>query len=90
MLIIVPSDKFRMTSFQAEDIGELISWKHLVSQQLDGLVTDNAILRLNYFLSSLFFTYSMLSFLLFFVEQLTWDRILHVDLVPSDTGVYWI
>eukprot|EP00268_Persea_americana_P068914 TRINITY_DN9691_c0_g1_i1.p1 TRINITY_DN9691_c0_g1~~TRINITY_DN9691_c0_g1_i1.p1 ORF type:complete len:606 (+),score=127.68 TRINITY_DN9691_c0_g1_i1:245-2062(+) len=29
----------------AEDIGELVSWKYLVSQQLDGLVRDNTILR---------------------------------------------
>lgn len=32
--------------FQAKDVDDLVAWRSLVSMQLDGLLKDNAILRL--------------------------------------------
>lgn len=40
-------------SLQARDVGDLISWKSLVSTQLDDLLRDNFVLRLLLFLSNI-------------------------------------
>nr|DAD38945.1 TPA_asm: hypothetical protein HUJ06_013267 [Nelumbo nucifera] len=57
----------------ANDVGDLLTWKSLVSLQLDNLLRDNAILRLNLVLKHIYFFLLYLHFIAFLYFEFMLD-----------------